>query len=287
MEYVKRIRSIATRALTSWFKLNKLHCEACHRTLTLQHVSAHKVGIMMHDRWYCSSFCFASAAEEELSELVISGLDRPSRVERMPLGLMLISRGLLTSAELREVRETQKEEGGEIGEILVQRGTVSEKELTSARATQWGCPVYEIPKHVTQPNVYIPSTLMQFYSVIPLHYVAAKNLLFVGFVHGVEYGLLYAIEKMTGCKTQPCFVTPSDFQSQMQQRKQVQTQGDDTVLNEVKFEDVHSSAEIASILCSYGAHLEADEATIEKCKEYLWARLKCGPKEVDLLFKAG
>jgi hypothetical protein len=58
-------------------------------------------------------------------------------------------------------------------------------------------------------------------------------------------------------------------------------------LNEVKFEGVHSSAEIASILCSYGVHLEADEAAIEKCKEYLWARLKSGPKEVDLLFKAG
>lgn len=287
MEYVKLIHSMATKIWTSWFKLVKLHCEVCNQSLTLQHVSAHKVGIMMHDRWYCSSFCFASAAEEELSELVTSGQDRPSRVERMPLGLMLISRGLLTSAQLREVRETQKEEGGEIGEILVRRGTVSEKELTAVRATQWGCPVFEVPKHVTQPNVHIPSTLMQFYSVIPLHYVAATNLLLVGFVHGVEYGLLYAIEKMTGCKTQPCFVTPSDFQIQMQQRKKMQPQGGETALNEVKFEDVHSSAEIASILCSYGVHLEADEATIEKCKEYLWARLKSGPKEVDLLFKAG
>jgi hypothetical protein len=278
---------MAMRAWASWFKLIKLHCEVCHRSLTPQQISAHKVGIMMHDRWYCSSYCFASAAEEELSEMVTSGQDQPCRVERMPLGLMLISRGLLTNAELREVREKQKAEGGEIGEILVRRGTVSEKEVTAVRATQWGCPVFEVPRYVTEPSVHIPSTLMQFYSVIPLHYVAATNLLLVGFVHGVEYGLLYAIEKMTGCKTQPCFVTPSDFQMQMQQRNQVQTQEGDTALSEVKFEDVHSSAEIANILCSYGVHLEADEASIEKCKEYLWARLKCGPKEVDLLFKAG
>jgi hypothetical protein len=128
---------------------------------------------------------------------------------------------------------------------------------------------------------------MQLYSMIPLHYVAATNLLLVGFVRNVEYGLLYAIERMTGCKTEACFVTPSDFQNQMQQRRQMEMAGGDTDPNELKFESVHSSAEMASILCSYGVHLEADEALIEKCKEYLWARLKCGPKEVDLLFKAG
>jgi len=281
------VYSMATRAWVSCFRLITLRCEVCHRSLTLRHVSAHKVGIMMHDRWYCSSVCFASAAQEELLALVKPGQDQANRVERMPLGLMLVSRGLLTSTELKEVREEQKEEGGDIGELLVRRGSVSEKQVTAVRATQWGCPVFEVPKHVTQPSVHIPSTLMQFYSVIPLHYVAATNLLLVGFVHGVEYGLLYAIEKMTGCKTQPCFVTPSDFQIQMQQRKQVQTQCGEATLNEVKFEGVHSSAEIASILCSYGVHLEADEAAIEKCKEYLWARLKSGPKEVDLLFKAG
>jgi hypothetical protein len=44
---------------------------------------------------------------------------------------------------------------------------------------------------------------------------------------------------------------------------------------------------MARILSSYGAHLEAEEAIIEKCREYLWARLKCGSNDVDLLFKAG
>jgi len=284
---MKLIQSMVIKALVAGFKPVTLHCENCQRSLTLRHISAHKVGIMMHDRWYCSSICFASAAEEELSDLAASVQDHPSRAERMPLGLMLISRGLLTSAELREVRAEQKEEGGDIGELLVRRGSVSEKEVTAVRATQWGCPVFEVPKHATPPCIRIPSALMQFYSAIPLHYASATNLLLVGFVHDVEYGLLYAIEKMTGCKTQPCFVTPSDFQNQMLQSEQEQPRCGELALNEVKFEGVHSSAEIANILCSYGIHLEADEASIEKCKEYLWARLKCGPSEVDLLFKAG
>jgi hypothetical protein len=122
--------------------------------------------------------------------------------------------------------------------------------------------------------------------MIPLHHVGATNMLLVGFVRGVEYGLLYAIEKMTGCKTQPCFVTPSDFENQMQQREQVLKLYEDGTPTEIKFESVQTSSEMARIVSSYGVHMEADEAVIQRVKEYLWSRLKCGTKEVDLLFKA-
>jgi hypothetical protein len=255
--------------------------------MTLRHFSAHKAGIRMHGRWYCSSSCFASAVEEKLSELATWGPEPANHVERMPLGLMLVSRGLLTSTEFQEVMGEQRESGGEIGELLVRRGSVSEKQVTAVRATQWGCPVFSAPKCPMQSKINIPSAFMRLYSMIPLHYVAATNLLLVGFVHNVEYGLLYAIEKMTGCKTQPCFVTPSDFRTQMQEIEQAKEKNGETTASELEFESVHSSAEMARILCNYGAHLEADEAIIGKCKEYLWTRLKCGPRDVDLLFKAG
>ena len=55
----------------------------------------------------------------------------------------------------------------------------------------------------------------------------------------------------------------------------------------MKFESIQTPAEIARVLCSSSLEIEADEALIGKCKEYLWARLKSGPKAVDLLFKAG
>ena len=284
---MKLIHSIMTGAWAARFKVITVRCENCHNSLTLRHVSAHKAGIWMRDRWYCSSTCFALAAEEKLSELVTSGHEPATHVERMPLGLMLVSHGLLSNTEFREVRDEQKDVGGEFGELLVRRGSVSEKQVTFYRATQWGCPVFTLSEHVMEPSIHVPQTLMQFYSMIPLHYAAATNLLLIGFVRGVEYGLLYAIEKMTGCKTQACFVTPSDFRIQMQQRQRMEMDSRGESLREVKFESVHSSAEMARILTSYGAQLEAEEAVIEKCREYLWARLKCGPKDVDLLFKAG
>jgi len=281
------MHSIATRAWDAGFKVVTSRCENCQRSMTLSHFSARKAGIRMGDRWYCSSECFASAAEEELSELAAPGQEREIHATRMPLELMLVSRGWLSSDEFREVRDEQKEAGGEIGELLVRRGSVSEKQVTAVRATQWGCPVFTVSKPGMPTGIHIPSTLMQLYSMIPLHYVAATNLLLVGFVHNVEYGLLYAIEKMIGCKTQPCFVTPSDFQIHMQMREQMLKQAGDALSCEVKFECIQTSAEMARILCSYGVHVEADEAIIGKCKEYLWARLKAGPKNFDLLFRAG
>jgi hypothetical protein len=199
----------------------------------------------------------------------------------MPLGLILINRGLLTIDQLRKATNEQKDAGDEIGELLVHQGLLTEKQVTATRATQWGCPVFAVPPHAVRIAVNIPRALLQIYSMVPVHYVAATNLLLVGFVHGVEYGLLYAIEQMTGCKTRPCFVTPSDFRVQMQQREQLQ----EPFFKEMIFERIHTPAEVARILCSSSLEIEADEASFVKCKEYLWARLKSDSEAVDLLFK--
>jgi Type II secretion system (T2SS), protein E, N-terminal domain len=236
----------------------------------------------MHDLWYCSARCFTSAVEQEISRLLTSGTEQASHISRMSLGLILINRGLLTIDQLKKATNDQKETGGELGELLVLQGLASEKQVTAIRATQWGCPVFAVPKHAVRIGIDIPPTLIQLYSMIPVHYVAATNLLLVGFVHTVEYGLLYAIEQMTGCKTKPCFVTPSDFQIQMQLREELQ----ESSVKQMTFESIQTPAEIARILCSSSLEIEADEAFLGKCKEYLWARLKSDSKAVDLLFKA-
>jgi hypothetical protein len=284
---MKLLNSIATPSWIAGFKVIVYRCKKCNRSLALGRMSARRAGIKMRENWFCSSRCFTLAAEEEISELLKAGHEQADHVSRMPLGLSLISRGLLTSTQLKEVVDEQKEVGGDIGELLVRHGAVSEKQVTTVRATQWGCPVFSVPKHGVQSAIDIPLGLMSLCSATPLHYVAATKVLLVGFVQSIEYGLLYAIEQMTGCKTQPCFITPSDFQSQLQKTAQFVEESVQEDRKEVKIEGVQTAAEISRLLCSYGIALEADEAVIVKCKDYVWARLKSGLKEVDLLFKAG
>lgn len=280
--------AIPTPAWFAGLKVVTAKCEFCHRQTPLRQISARKVGIRMGEFWYCSSSCFTSAAEQKLTELLTTRrVNQGSRGERMPLGLSLMSRGLVTQTQFKQAADEQKEVGGEIGELLVRHGSVSEEQVTAVRATQWGCPVFDVQKYVVRTRIQIPAVLTRVYSAIPLHFVEATKLLLVGFVHGIDYGLLYAIEQVTGFKTQPCFVTPSDFQTQLQEMEQSQQKSENSSHREVKFEDVRTPAEIARILCEYGVDLEADEAAIGKCKDLLWARLNCGTKEIDLLFNAG
>jgi Type II secretion system (T2SS), protein E, N-terminal domain len=284
---MKLISSIATPAWITALKVITSKCGSCNRSMALRHLSARTAGIRMHGSWYCSSRCFRWAAEREVLQLLKPVTEQGAHVSRMPLGLNLISHGLLTIEQLKKATDEQREAGGEIGELLVRQGSVSEKQVTVARAAEWGCPVFAVPKQASRIEIDLPSTLMRIYSMIPVHYVVRTNLLLVGFVRNVEYGLLYAVERITGCETKPCFVTPSDFKTQMQQRQKELEQPGFAPAKELKFESIQTAGEIARTLCTFGVEIDADEAFIGKFKEYLWARLKSGPQAIDLLFRAG
>jgi hypothetical protein len=263
----------------SCFKLVTSVCDACQRSFTTRHPSAHNIGIRMHDGWYCGARCFTAAAEKVMSPLLDSMPEPVHRAERMPLGLFLVSRNLINKQQLREATLEQKELGGEIGTLLVSRGVVSERQVASARATQWGVPLFVLPSHGVRSSIRLPAALVEVYSALPLHYGAVSNQLLVGFVHSIDYGLLYAIEHIVGCKTQPCFVTPSDFETE---RKVLQEGSPNEGL---VFEAPKTPAAMARAFCASALDLEAHEAVIAKCRDYLWARLKREGEAADLLFR--
>ena len=112
---MKLISSIAMPAWVAGLKVITSRCESCHKSLALRHLSTRKAGIRMHGNWYCSSRCFQSATEQEVLRLLKPGTELPARVERMPLGLSLISHGFLTIEQLKKATDEQKEVGGGSG----------------------------------------------------------------------------------------------------------------------------------------------------------------------------
>ena len=118
------IQSIASPVWSAGFRVITSRCESCQRSFAMRNLSAHKAGITMHGCWYCSSACFKAAAEKKLSDLLSTGQEQVNHVTRMPLGLILVGRNLVTAEQLREATDEQKEAGGEIGEILVRKGEV-------------------------------------------------------------------------------------------------------------------------------------------------------------------
>jgi len=202
----------------------------------------------------------------------------------MPLGLELVARGQLTPEQLRSTTEQQQSGGLDIGELFVQNGFVTEAQVTAARATLWGCPVYNPPPRMIQTGIHIPPVLEISSLVIPMHYVAATKQLLLGFLRSVDYELMFALENMTGCTAKACFIKPSDFFLHQANAHEKDNPGGEASA-EMTFNNTHTAGERARILCNYGARLNADRVKITMCKNYLWARLYEGTGIFDLLFK--
>ena len=122
----------------------------------------------------------------------------------------------------------------------------------------------------------VPSALMQLLAIAPVHYAPRPNRLLIGFVHRIEHRVLRAIEDMTSCLTEPCFITASQCDEQIRRLAGRNL--------EVSFERVTSPAEMASIVQSYAFQIGADEARLALCRNHIWARLQREERPTDLLF---
>jgi Type II secretion system (T2SS), protein E, N-terminal domain len=274
------IHSITTSPWIVGFKAVSCSSDDCSRWLTQRHLSARKVGVKLDGNWYCSYSCFAAAAAHRFAQLLRVDPVVSNRTSRMPLGLILLNRGWITQEQSRQALKTQNESGEEIGEIFVEMGCISEKQLISARSMQWGCPAFAASRPL-QNRCEIPIRLMRRHSMVPLHYVSATNSLLVGFVHRIEYGVLYAIEQITGRKTRPCLITASDFELHMREYKD----NAKIPVDDLTSQNVQSPMTMAHVLCNYGRLLNADEVVIGRCKGFFWIRMKSFDTTEDVLFR--
>ena len=102
-------------------------------------------GIRLQGQWYCSPECFEAAAQFAFSSMLPAAEEIPPRRHRVPIGLLLLSRGTINDNQLKHALRLQREEGGgKIGKILQEIHAASEKDITEGLAAQWGCPVYPL-----------------------------------------------------------------------------------------------------------------------------------------------
>jgi hypothetical protein len=283
MAQVRLMDVITASPWMAGFKTVRCSSKDCARWLTQRHLDSRRVGVKMDESWYCCYACFAAAAEDRLMELMAAGGGTPTRNSRMPLGMILVSRGQMTYDQLRLATEEQKTSGNEIGSVFVRLGLATEEQVIKARAQQWGCPVFAPSKRGAPVRITVPPTLLRTHGMAPLHF--ANNSLLMGFASNIEYGALYAIEQMTGCKTRPCFVTESDFAAAMQVYETERANAGDSASEELAFEGVEGVTQMTAAICSYGRQINADQVTISRCRPHLWARLKSGERMRDILFR--
>ena len=98
---------------------------------------------------------------------------RPAPVRTtMPMGLMMLARGVISDPQLRDAIDLQHSSGERIGACLQHLGFISDEDIASVVATQWGCPVF--PAESVQPgcSMLVPLSLIERYRMLPVHLVS-------------------------------------------------------------------------------------------------------------------
>lgn len=177
------------------------------------HLWRSRSGPIFENSWTCSSDCtralVALAVRRELDGRVAG---EETHRHRIPLGLVMLEQGWITTQQLRHALDAQRRAGaGRLGQWLVRREGVSEQHVTRALGLQWSCPVLPLEFHDPEAlTPLVPRLFLDAFGALPLR-VAAGKLLYLGFVDRLDPVLALAIERMTGLRVESGLVRESEF----------------------------------------------------------------------------
>jgi len=240
-------------------------------------------GIGLQGRWYCSAPCFEHAVLDEFGRLLGAPVAAGKKTHRIPIGLLMLSRGVINDLQLKRALALQKEKGaGRIGEVLRSINAVTDEDIAAGLATQWGCPVYPLDRarEFLYCATLLPRELLENGRMLPVHHTRLAETLHVGFTEGVDHTVLYAVEQMLHLKTVPCIVSESALRKAFEQ-----LQGRTTAAATV-FDSVLDVREMARTTRSYASQLSAQDVKMARTGAFIWIRLHSGPSSKDILFQA-
>ena len=156
-------------------------------------------GVILDGMRYCVDGCLESALGAALRR--VRSVSQHTTPHRIPLGLQLLSRQLITAEQLRSALQAQRANGyGRIGEWLQDLGFANQEQVTAALARQWSCPVLRenlLHQHSTSQS-QVPLTIHERLMIRENDYVQSSPTIYVAFSECLDYSVLYAIEQNDG-----------------------------------------------------------------------------------------
>lgn len=171
---------------------------------------------VLEGKWACSQACMQeivlTAVLREAAEANSHSAQKAAHQHRVPLGLVLLSRGVITQEQLRKALEAQRKAGKHrVGEWLIRQNATDEEQVTRALSAQWNCPVLTGAPH--DPALMasaFPRLLIDSAGAVPLR-LAGRGLLYVAFEDKIDRCLVLAVEQMLGLKVEAGILRESDF----------------------------------------------------------------------------
>jgi hypothetical protein len=212
-----------------------------------------------------------------------AGTQRRPRQHRIPLGLVLLSRGLIDNRSLQEALQAQRQSrNGRLGEWLMRLGAVNEDQVTAALAIQWGCPVFPLERHHHYIDCagMVPLPILEAARMAIVDYLPTGLSLYVAFANGIDHCTLRALEEMFRCRAQPCIARESSLQHALEAIRSLPRPP------EIMIDNTCHPLEMAQTLRSYAAAKAAEQVRIVKCEAYIWAQLEKSSRPTNVLFRA-
>ncbi len=237
-------------------------------------------GLTAEGRWYCSAECCRDTVLHSVSTMLVASRRHQPALNRMPLGLLLVSQGKLREEQVREALEAQRANGtGMIGSWLRRAGAITPDELTRALGQQSNCPVLALERVVPLVD-RLPMHWCGRQRVLPVYWSAARNTLWLAFDSPVRYGVLRAVEQMMECRCDPCMVDEESLGRAMEEAQR-RNRLEETVFRTLP------PAEIAAVTVSYAAQLQAREVRWVECAGEIWVRFIGRDRSSDVFFEGG
>lgn len=132
------------------------------------------------------------------------------RVLAKHIGELLVERGTITPAQLQEALTVQAAKGGLLGQVLVNLGYVTEEDVAQAITAQYGLPFLPLKNYQIDPEVVqlIPENVASQYCVICVDRIG--DTLTVAMADPFNQKAIEDIELLQHCTVQVFVATLSD-----------------------------------------------------------------------------
>lgn len=253
---------------------------AC-RSRRLANLWTAKSPLWFRGSWFCSPSCAEPAIHRYLAQLAWAPLPPALPPHRVPLGLLLLSRGDVSESQLQLALDAQRQnQARKIGEWLQLLQFVTEQQVLAALGVQWALPLLASPEAVMPGAArLLPAVLRRELQLVPVRLVEATRELYLATSQRVEHTTLASIEHMLGCRVRPCLVSARVLRSWL---SPAHPDNEDLAQHFVRPAPL---SEIVRIISSYAARLRCEDVRIARCGPYLWVRLGGDQEPAHLLFR--
>jgi len=148
---------------------------------------------------------------------------------RKKLGELLVEAGLVSRKQVQEALEEQQKTGKRLGQILVERGSVSKDELGRVLQTQTGFPYVSLTAQPLDREVVglVPESLVRRFRAIPI--AREGNELIIAMADPTDLMAIDELSAASGFRIRPVLTTESDLEWAIAQLFDVRRQVEEAV----------------------------------------------------------